>query len=243
MRSTLIPTLKQCLKAAGKTYADLAQALELSEPTVKRMFAAGDMPLSRLHAICQFLNMEISDLVRQMESAKQQVTQLSAVAEREITEDLELMLVTVCLFNHWAIADIIQHFTLDEARCIQLCLKLERLGLIELMPGNRVRLLITRQFKWLPNGPFEQFFRTQLGREYFNTPFDGGDRSLFVMNVTLSSPRAGEFARKLDRLAREFTEAGQEDAPLPLTQRQGMTMVLAMRYWDYGLFAHLVRQP
>ena len=36
--SALIATLKRQLKAHGKTYADLALALNLSEASIKRMF-------------------------------------------------------------------------------------------------------------------------------------------------------------------------------------------------------------
>lgn len=44
----LISTLKQRLKAAGMTYRDVAQALDLSEPSVKRLLASGRLTLERL---------------------------------------------------------------------------------------------------------------------------------------------------------------------------------------------------
>lgn len=37
------------------TYADLAQQLGMAESSVKRMLAKGDMPLSRIDAICRAL--------------------------------------------------------------------------------------------------------------------------------------------------------------------------------------------
>ena len=48
----LVQTLKKELKAAQMTYADLAQALGMAESSVKRMLSKGDMPLSRIDAIC-----------------------------------------------------------------------------------------------------------------------------------------------------------------------------------------------
>lgn len=239
--ATLISTLKRCLKAQGKTYSDVAAVLELSEPSVKRMFSEQSFSLARLDSVCQMLGMEISDLVRQMEDAKNQVVQLTHQQEREITEDLELMLVTVCVFNFWTIEQISARFTLTEGECIRKLIKLEKLGLIELMPGNRIRLRINSQFKWQDNGPFEQFFRQHIGKEYFNSGFQGEDQCLLVLNGTLSSQSAAELQRKLQRLAQEFSERNRDDAALPLGEREGMTMVMAMRHWDYGLFRHLIR--
>ena len=51
----LVTALKKELKTAQMTYADLAQALGMAESSVKRMLAKGDMPLSRIDAICRAL--------------------------------------------------------------------------------------------------------------------------------------------------------------------------------------------
>ena len=51
----LVTTLKKELKAAQMTYADLARELGMAESSVKRMLAKGDMPLSRIDAICRAL--------------------------------------------------------------------------------------------------------------------------------------------------------------------------------------------
>ena len=50
--SSLIETLKKQLKAHGKTYADVAAALDLSEASVKRLFAEESFTLQRLSLVC-----------------------------------------------------------------------------------------------------------------------------------------------------------------------------------------------
>ena len=47
--------------------------------------------------------------------------------------------------------------------------------------------------------------------------------------------------KKMERLAREFDELNDDDAGLSLDQRQGVTMVIAMSDWRFGLFADLRR--
>ena len=47
----LVTALKAELKAAGITYADLAQQLGMAESSIKRIFAKADMPLSRIDEV------------------------------------------------------------------------------------------------------------------------------------------------------------------------------------------------
>ena len=60
----IISTLKKTLKSHGKTYSDVAQHLELSEASVKRMFAQEAFSLNRLDAICTMMDMEITELMQ-----------------------------------------------------------------------------------------------------------------------------------------------------------------------------------
>ncbi len=237
----LLQTLKQCLKAQGKTYADVAKTLNLSEASVKRMFSEQHFSLQRLESICKMLNMEISDLVKQMDASQASIEQLTHNQESEIIQDMSLVLVTVCVFNHWTIEDITQYFMLSEGECVMNLLKLDKIGIIQLLPHNRIKLLISSNFSWIENGPFERFFREHVGQEYFNSSFEGEHRCLRALNGTLSKASAAEFQRKLLRLANEFRELARENSTLPIENRDGVTLVLAMRNWDYGLFDHLVR--
>ncbi len=237
----LLQTLKKCLKAQGKTYADVAQTLDLSEASVKRMFSEQQFSLQRLDSVCHMLGIEISDLVKQMDALQAKIEQLTHGQETEIIQDVALILVTVCVFNHWTIEDITQYFTLSQEECVAELLKLDRIGIIQLLPHNRVKLLVSPNFSWIDDGPFERFFREHVGQEYFNSSFQGEHRCLRVLNGTVSHASAAEFQRKLLRLAAEFREVVRENSTLPIESRNGVTLVLAMRNWDYGLFHHLVR--
>ena len=47
----LIETLKSLLKKEGKTYSDVAQHLDLSQASVKRLFADNNLSVQRLDDI------------------------------------------------------------------------------------------------------------------------------------------------------------------------------------------------
>jgi len=237
----LIKTLKIALKAQGKTYADVAAALGLTEASVKRLFSRQSFSLNRLDQVCHLLEIEISDLVQLMSEQQQHLQQLTVEQEKEITSNVSLTLVAVCVLNRWTMEDILAYFRISGNECIRHLAKLDRLKLIELLPNNRIRLLVAPNFSWRENGPIQFFFQKKIGQEFFNTRFSREDECLIVLNGMLSSQSNAEFQRKLKRLAREFDVLNNDDAALELEHRQGVTLVLAMRGWQYGMFRPLVK--
>ncbi|MBS97418.1 MAG: transcriptional regulator [Oceanospirillaceae bacterium] len=235
----LISTLKQSLKAAGKTYADVAAVLELSEASVKRLFSTQQMSLDRLDAICQLIGMEISDLVKQMEEHAGRIERLNVEQEREIANDLTLLLITVCVLNRWTLEEILHVHGLDEHTCIQKLARLDKLQIIDLLPKNRIKLKVAANFNWIENGPIQQFFQQRIAAEYFNSRFQSDDEQLIVLNGMLSKSSNQAFQRRMQRLAREFEEFNREDVAQPFEQRHGTTVIIAMRGWRYGLFKDL----
>ncbi|MEJ2610344.1 MAG: XRE family transcriptional regulator [Candidatus Thiodiazotropha sp.] len=235
--SQLIAVLKKALKAHGMTYADIAHHLNLSEASIKRLFSQKRFTLQRLDEICQLIGLDISDLVQMLnEEASGQISGLSLAQEQEIVSDLELLLVTVCVLNRWTLEEIGDYFEISEAECIKHLAHLDRLRMVELLPGNRLKLLVSPRFKWRENGPIQQLFLEKLQSDFFNARFDHAKERLIVLNGMLAPSSFAVFQRRMERLAREFDELSNDDARLPLQERDGTTVVMAMRPWRYGLF-------
>ncbi|TVO78330.1 helix-turn-helix domain-containing protein [Sedimenticola selenatireducens] len=240
----LIDTLKKVLKAHGKTYADVSSHLGLSEASVKRLFSDKSFSLQRLDQICQLIDLEISDLVKQMEAeAKAPITSLTIEQERELAADVELLLIAVCALNRWTYQQMVSYYQLSETRCIQHLARLDRLKLIELLPKNRIKLLVATNFKWREDGPIQRFYQEKLEADFFSSRFVKEHERLIVINGMLATSSNAVFQRKLEQLVREFDELNQDDAQLPFDQRYGTTVVLALRRWQYGLFESFRKKP
>jgi transcriptional regulator with XRE-family HTH domain len=237
----LIKTLKTALKAQGKTYADVAVELGLTEASVKRLFSKQSFSLSRLDQVCHLLDIEIADLVQLMNEQQQRLQQLTIEQEKEITGNVILTLVAVCVLNRWRMEDILHYYRISETECVQHLARLDRLKVIELLPKNRIKLLVAPNFSWRENGPIQLFFQKKISQEFFNTRFGREDECLLVLNGMFSSQSNAELQRKLKRLAREFDLLNNDDAALDLENRNGTTLVLAMRDWRYGLFRPLIK--
>jgi hypothetical protein len=48
----LVSALKRCLKLKGLTYKDLSLSINLSESSVKRLFASNNLSLQRFEQVC-----------------------------------------------------------------------------------------------------------------------------------------------------------------------------------------------
>ncbi|MCV6615095.1 MAG: helix-turn-helix transcriptional regulator [Cellvibrionaceae bacterium] len=236
----IVTSLKQELKAQGKTYAQVAKVLGLSEASVKRLFSTANLSLQRLDKLCDMLGISVAELVARTQ-AREALSQLNEAQEQQLVDEPKLLLVAVCALNRWQFHEILATYHLSGAECIQLLAKLDRLRLIELLPNNRIKLLVDRGFRWLPGGPIQRYFRQQIQQDYFASSFDGPGEIMLFQNAMLSPSANAIMQRKLEALAREFNQLAEEDKNLPLSERYGSSIMLALRPWEVQSFAQLRR--
>lgn len=238
----LVATLKRQLKAQGKTYAEAAKVLDLSEASVKRLFSEQNFTLQRLDSLCQWLNLDLVQLVQQMESEQRKITSLTLEQEQEIAGDLGLILVAICCLNGYTFAQIIEQFNLIETDLIQYLAKLDRLKFIELLPKNRIKLLVSPNFTWNPNGPIQTFFLEKVEQDFFHSRFDREIEQLLVVNGLMSLPKNKLMQEKMQKLVQEFNNLVRDDFHLPMNRKFGTTMVVAIRQWTgYSVFKKFAR--
>jgi transcriptional regulator with XRE-family HTH domain len=239
----LVSALKQVLKSRTITYAQLARRLGMSEASVKRAFAKQRFTLERLDKICGVLGIEISDLAKMVEHEAERVTQLTPDQEREIVADPKLMLVAVHALNHWTFEEIVERYTISKTECIRVLARLDRLRIIDLLPNNRIRVIVGRNFSWRPDGPLQCYFREQLEANFFASRFDGSGEHLAFVSGMLSRNSNAVIQQHMRRLEAEFTELHNQDARLPLDERFGTSLLIAMRPWMPGMFRKMLRRP
>jgi transcriptional regulator with XRE-family HTH domain len=237
----LVTALKKELKAAQLTYADLARRLGMAESSVKRMFAKGDMSLSRVDAVCRALKLDFADLARRVAEAQPLLTELTQEQERAVVADKKLLLVAICVLSQWTLEQMTGQYRLSEAECIKYLAQLDRIGIIELRPLNRYRLKLAKTFRWRPHGPVMNYFREHALLDYFAGGFDGEAESVLLVHGSISRAIAPSFVDRLQRLAQDFAQQHQADQKLPEKAREGYTVVLAMRSWEFEAFGKLRR--
>ncbi len=232
----LLNTLKRQLRSQNIRYARVAEHLGLSEASIKRMFASGQLSLPRLEKICALVSWDLVDLAKAADANVSRVDQLSDDQEREIAADIALLLVAVSVINGYSFDDIVEQFTLTEHECIRKLAKLDKLNLIELLPGNRIKLKISRNFRWNPRGPIQRFFLDKVVDQFFHSDFAKSNEKLIVMNGMLSPADNHAFQLAMQKFAESFSNIAQDKTAEGIKGREGCTMVLALRAWRFSLF-------
>jgi DNA-binding Xre family transcriptional regulator len=239
----LVQALKSELKNARMTYADLARLLGMAESTVKRMLAKGDMPLSRVDAICRALKIDFADLSRRVADAQPLLRELTHEQEKAVVRDKKLLLVAISVLSQWTLEQVVTAYRISEAECIACLAQLDRIGIIELRPLNRYRLKLAKTFRWRPHGPVMDYFREHAVLDYYGGGFDGPAEGLLLVHGSIGKALAPSFLERLQRVAQDFAQQHQTDQKVRPEDREGYTLLLGMRRWEFEAFARLRRHP
>lgn len=239
----IVETLKQELRKQGVTYRQVAIELDLSEASIKRLFAESSFSLARLEQICELLHLEIADLIHRMEKNIELTHQLTLEQETELASDIKLLLMAYFLMNRLEFSEIIEIYDISETEGIRLLARLDRMKIIELQPGNRVKLMISKNFQLRSGGPIQHFYEKVVQSEFFNSSFVGNGEFRIYVSGMFSRDANSEIIRKIKRLADDANELREDSEVLPLAERFGCSLIMAIRPWEVKVFDSLRRDP
>jgi hypothetical protein len=77
--------------------------------------------------------------------------------------------------------------------------------------------------------------------DYFAGGFDGPAEGVLLVHGSVSRAIAPSFVERMQRLAQDFAQQHQADQKLAEADREGYTLVLAMRCWEFEAFTRLRR--
>ena len=238
----VVDELKRELKARGLKYADIARRIGMSEASVKRMLSERNLTLARLDEILAAAGIDFTEVAGGFDREQHLITQLTEAQEHEIVESPSLFAVAVGALNLLSFADMLAAYELTAAELVGELARLDRMGLIELLPNNRFRLRVARTFAWIPNGPIMTAFKNNA-HDFFASSFAGDDELMMLLNARLSRASSAALLDKLRRVAREFSEQHIDDARLVAQQRPPISLLLACRPWQPPAIRALERRP
>lgn len=227
----LIDTLKRLVKARGLTYADVAKRVGLSEASVKRLFSRGSFTLARLQQFCAVLDVDFFELARLARGREEETREMTLAQESALAADARLLAVFYLVFSGWTFDEIVAHFDITAAQCTGLLVKLDRLRLIELMPGNRVRVKAAPATRLRADGPIRRLHGKRVVGDFLAPQFDrvGGYFAFEFRDLSRASVEI--LRRKLERVAIEFHELAELDSHLRPSARETIGLAIGIRPW------------
>lgn len=238
---SLHTALKKLMRSRGRTYADAANVLDLSEASIKRLFSKNALSLSRLEALCDWLHVDILDLVRMSRDHEPLTTQLSEEQETELLSDGGLLLISHLLLNNWSVDEILEIYALSRPELTRNMFRLQEIGLVEVLPFDRVRLKTARNFTWRKDGPVQRFFADRVLKEFLSSSFDEPGETMEFVSGMLSRKSILQMQERIAELAREMDNLVEEDLVLPADDRLGSSLCIAFRPWEFSGFSRFRR--
>ena len=168
--------------------------------------------------------------------------ELTLAQEKAVVADRTLLVVAICVISQVPAAEILATYDLTEAKLVKALTQLDRIGIIDLRPGNRYRLKVAKGFRWLPQGPVMEFFRREVLDDYFAGGFDGESEMLMVVHGEIGRGLANSFRERLMRVGQDFSNQHLADQKLPPDQRRPYTIVIGMRSWLMAALADMQRR-
>lgn len=229
-RQFIFESLKAHIKARNLTYEQIARELGVSSQTIKRVFQQQDCNIERLEEISDLLQLDLRELVRSSPRPSKFIQHLSFEQEEQFTKNIKLLMVAVCTLSLWTYEDMVKHLHISGFESEGLLRHLDQMGFLKLLPGNRYRLRVARDFSWIVDGPIMRMVKSMAG-DYFNHVFEGEGEILKVINVRVSVQAATKLRERLEQIAQEYADQVVVDAHLPLHKRPPLSICIAARRW------------
>ena len=90
--------------------------------------------------------------------------------------------------------------------------------------------------------PIEKFFRSQVQSEFLASHFTGDDSIRIVNSANISVQARQQLIERIKMIERLFEDISQQEKKRDLLEKQGTTMVLAIRPWEFTAFVALERK-
>jgi len=146
-------SIKESLRRRKLTYRELAIQLKLSESGVKKILTAEDGSFQRVVEICAVLGISITELLAGKNEAIREVSYSEAQQEYFLRNPLAFSFYWLLVYERRGVSDAQSISGVTERDRFSVLRKLDQMQLLELLPGDRIRVPSVEQIRWVGGGP------------------------------------------------------------------------------------------
>lgn len=137
--------------------------------------------------------------------------------------------------------DIIIDLATDEARLFPLLMRLERLELVKVYPGNRVRLLISETLQLRRDSPIRHGFNQVMKHDFMNLDYNGEHALWSVLMAKLSAASVAQLNSLIETFQTQLRAMANRDRKTGVDAQWYCIMSNAMEM-DLPNYARRVRE-
>ena len=230
--TALLGALRQHLRLGGWTARKLAAHFAIGEATAKRWLAGRGLTLDRLDDLAALCGLTLAELARATEAPPAGLAEeLTLAQERALSSDIFLAFLFMTILGGNNPAEIVRDFGVAQHGMDAALMRLERLALIDRLPGARVRPLVDRAIVWRKT-PMRALFEAHMKPQFMAMDFAAEDAVYASEVVKLSAVGAAQLAEVIDRHRRDVQALAERDRETAHLPRQWYAMLCAARVLD-----------
>ncbi len=206
----LLAALRRRLRTSGWTQAEIARKLGVGTATVKRWLHGKGLGLRTLSQLCAIANITLAELAEQSAVPDRSNDQLTLAQEKALTASAELSTVFFIIVSGWPVSEAEEGFGIEPGNIARHVEKLERLALIDRLPGGRLRARLDPAHVW-QREPMRRHFEKYMKHLFFELDY-GDPATIFgVETMKLSPVGIARVAERIERFRGELREIAQDD--------------------------------
>lgn len=230
------------MKALRYTYDDAAKALGVSLPTVKRLFTGEDVPFSRVASLAAWLEMSWKDL---SELVEQDALASHAFTDAQETFFAENPAYLAYLFalhqKKLTPAKIAEAHKLSRVSTNKYLTTLEKLGVVERLSDDRVRVRLNGAISWPDDGPLAAAVTRRMIRRLAESAISkmgtASDAFVHLRGVRLSRDDYERFRAELKELSRKYElVSGRKQKLSTADSGVAITFLILADAWEDSTF-------
>ncbi|WP_127716776.1 helix-turn-helix domain-containing protein [Halobacteriovorax sp. HLS] len=214
----LIDTLKKVLKRNNLTYKNISEHLGLSEVSVKRIFSKYDCSLSRLAMICSLANISIIELGELSKKENQNLNYfLTQKQETLFTKELYLFHFFTRIYRGEELEVVLLEMGLTKATGFKYLRQLEKIELLELLPHDTYKFLITGRLRLNLDGPLFKKVIKSHNIQFLNKVYDEIKREdccFQSSEIKLTKKSLKLMVHDINELGRKYSEISYQEERL-----------------------------
>lgn len=230
--SAILALLRRHLRRGGWTARRIASEFAIGDATAKRWLAGKGLTLERLERLAALSGLTLADLAREAEHPPTGLAQeLTLAQEKALSSDSFLSFLFMTILGGNGPDEFVRDFAVTADFIDTLLARLERLALIDRLPGGRVRSRVDRTVVWR-KGPMRALFETHMKPQFMAMDFAAEDSVYASEVVKLSDRGAAELGEAIEAFRREVQALAERDRNESLLPRRWYGMLSAIRVLD-----------
>lgn len=240
----LLKSLQEVLKSKKITYAELALQMQVSEVTIKRLFSNQNCNLQTIFKICDVVGISFFDLAALANQEKEMDYVLSEAQEKFFAANPALFGIFRSLHRGISPEEIANAWKLSGPKLFKILRKIEKYDLLEVLPGNQVRIKALGNIRFQHQGPLSRvILRPQIVQflDHVDVVLKNKDVCMHSAEVELSKTSIKELVEEIHALGAKYRARALRDKNLlPSDQLQSVRWLYAFAPYEtnwrqYGL--------